>query len=62
MRVEPDFESVFDELFARAFHLARRVLGDAAAAEDVAAEALMRTYAHWDRVSRLPWRDGGYCV
>ena len=58
LRVEPDFERVFDELFARAFHLARRVLGDAAAAEDVAAEALMRTYAHWDRVSRLPWRDG----
>jgi RNA polymerase sigma-70 factor (sigma-E family) len=58
LRVEPDFEAAFDDLFPRAFRLARRVLGDAAAAEDIAAEALMRTYAHWDRVSNLPWRDG----
>lgn len=52
------FESAFDELFPRAFSLARRLLGDAAAAEDVAAEALARAYAQWPRVADLPYRDG----
>ncbi len=32
--------------------------GDRAAAEDVAAEALARTYARWSKVSALPYRDG----
>ena len=53
-----DFENAFDELFPRAFRLARGILGDAAAAEDVAAEALARAYARWARVADLPWRDG----
>jgi RNA polymerase sigma-70 factor (sigma-E family) len=52
------FEEAFDELFPRAFRLARRMLGDAAAAEDVAAEAMARAYARWPRVSGLPYRDG----
>jgi RNA polymerase sigma-70 factor (ECF subfamily) len=52
-----DFEVVFDELFPRAFRLARHIVGDAALAEDVAAEALARAYARWPKVSRLPWRD-----
>ena len=51
------FEEAFDLLFPRAFRLARRILGDAAAAEDVAAEALARAYAQWSRVSALPHRD-----
>jgi DNA-directed RNA polymerase specialized sigma24 family protein len=36
------FEEAFDQLFPRAFRMARRMLGDAAAAEDVAAEAMAR--------------------
>ncbi|MGH9190821.1 MAG: RNA polymerase sigma factor [Acidimicrobiales bacterium] len=52
------FEGAFDTLFPRAFRLARRILGDPHAAEDVAAEALARTYAHWSKVSTLPYRDG----
>jgi RNA polymerase sigma-70 factor (sigma-E family) len=52
------FEEAFDELFPRAVRLANRLLGDRAAAEDVAAEALARTYARWRRVGALPYRDG----
>jgi RNA polymerase sigma factor (sigma-70 family) len=52
------FDEAFDELFPRAFRLARRMLGDAAAAEDVAAEAMARAYARWPKVSALPYRDG----
>ena len=52
------FEEAFDELYPRAFRLARRMLGEAAAAEDVAAEALARAYARWPKVSALPYRDG----
>jgi len=59
-RTEPDdgFEEAFDELFPRAVRLAHRLLGDRAAAEDVAAEAMARAYARWPRVSGLPYRDG----
>ena len=53
-----DFTAAFDELFPRACRLARRIVGDAAVAEDVAAEALARAYARWGKVSELPWRDG----
>lgn len=52
------FEEAFDELFPRAVRLANRLLGDRAAAEDVAAEALARTYVRWRRVGALPYRDG----
>ena len=52
------FEEAFDELFPRAVRLAYRLLGDRAAAEDVAAEALARTYARWWKVRGLPYRDG----
>ena len=51
------FEEAFDVLFPRAFRLARRVVGDSAAAEDIAAEALARAYARWPRVVDLPYRD-----
>lgn len=58
--VGPDgtFEETFIRLFPRAYRLARRILGDAAAAEDVAAEALARAYAQWPKVESLPYRDG----
>jgi RNA polymerase sigma-70 factor (ECF subfamily) len=52
------FEEAFDDLFPRAFRMARRMLGDSAAAEDVAAEAMARAYARWPKVSVLPYRDG----
>ena len=53
-----DFEAVYRDLFPRAATLAYRMLGDRAVAEDVAAEALARTYAHWSRVGGLPYLDG----
>src|SRR5690349_16318879 len=52
------FEEAFDDLFPRAERLAYQILGNRAAAEDVAAECLARTYAHWRRIGRLPHRDG----
>lgn len=58
MREADDFEAAFDELFPRAFRLARRIVGDPMVAEDIAAEALARAYARWPKVSQLPWRDG----
>ena len=53
-----DFEDAFDDLFPRAERLAYRLLGDRAAAEDAAAEAMARTFLHWKKVSALPYRDG----
>ena len=59
-RAEPDdgFEEAFDDLFPRAGRLAYRLLGDRAAAEDVAAEAMARAYARWSKVTGLSYRDG----
>jgi len=53
----PRFEDEFDRLFGRAFAVARRLTGDPAAAEDIAAEALARTYARWHRVRSFEYRD-----
>ena len=58
MREDGSFEAAFDDLFPRAVRLANRMLGDRAAAEDVAAEALARAYARWSKVGGLPYRDG----
>jgi RNA polymerase sigma factor (sigma-70 family) len=52
------FEGVFPGLFLRAYRLALGILSNRQAAEDVAAEALARTYAAWPRVGDLPFRDG----
>ncbi|MCC5946946.1 MAG: sigma-70 family RNA polymerase sigma factor [Nitriliruptoraceae bacterium] len=55
----PDgFEDAFDPLFRRAFLVARRILGDPTSAEDVAAEAMARAFAHWSRIGDRPWREG----
>src|SRR5438105_10692468 len=54
---DDSFEEAFDHLFARAERVAFRLLGNAAAAEDVAAETLMRTFADWPRVRNLEYRD-----
>jgi RNA polymerase sigma-70 factor (ECF subfamily) len=51
------FEAAFDEMFRRARRLARRLLGDPTRADDVAAEALARTYAHWRRVADYEHRE-----
>lgn len=48
-----DFEMAFDILFERARCLATRMLGDRTRGEDVAAEALARTWLHWSRVRQL---------
>lgn len=56
--MDDGFDEAFDELFPRAVRLATRLLGDRAAAEDVAAEALARAYARWPKVSGLAYRDG----
>lgn len=55
---EPGFEEAFDRLFPRALRLAGRILGDAAAAEDVASESLARAYARWSDLAWEPWLDG----
>lgn len=54
---DSSFEDAFDHLLGRALAAARRILGDSPRAEDVAAEALARTYARWDTVRDLPYRE-----
>ncbi len=46
------FTAAFQTLFPRAVRLARRIVGERAAAEDVAAEAMARAYAAWDQIGR----------
>jgi RNA polymerase sigma-70 factor, ECF subfamily len=58
MRRDEQFEDTFDELFPRAVALAWKILGDRAAAEDVAAEALARTFVRWRKLRDLPYLDG----
>ena len=53
----PEFEAEFDRLFGRAFAVARRLTGDPTAAEDIAAEALIRTYVRWSRVRAFEYRE-----
>jgi RNA polymerase sigma-70 factor (ECF subfamily) len=53
----PEFEAEFDRLFGRAFAVARRLTGDPAAAEDIAAETLIRTYVSWSRVRAFEYRE-----
>ena len=51
------FDEAFDELFVVARRSAARLLGESAAAEDVAAETLGRALAAWPKVRDLPYRD-----
>jgi RNA polymerase sigma-70 factor, ECF subfamily len=44
-------------LFLPAFRVAYRLVGDIHTAEDIAAEALARSYARWNMVRTLPYRD-----
>jgi RNA polymerase sigma factor (sigma-70 family) len=50
------FDEQFPELFMASFRLAYRMLGDRAAAEDVAADALTIALVRWRRVGPLPYR------
>ncbi|MEO6629193.1 MAG: RNA polymerase sigma factor [Aquihabitans sp.] len=56
--VPEGFNEAFDPLFGRAYRVARRILGDNEAAEDVAAETMARAYAHWGKIALQPWREG----
>ncbi len=46
----PDFETVYRQSYGRLLGLARTVLADQGAAEEVVQEAFARCYASWDRV------------
>jgi RNA polymerase sigma-70 factor (sigma-E family) len=54
------FETSFRELYPRAFGLAYRMLGNRAAAEDVAAEAMAKALVRWDRLD--PDRVAGWVL
>jgi RNA polymerase sigma factor (sigma-70 family) len=52
------FEAAFPGLYHRALAVASRIVGPGDPAEDVAAEALARTFVHWRRVRELPYLEG----
>lgn len=54
---DAEFDAVFRSLFTQAYRVARRIVGDPASAEDVAAEALSRAYANWEKIAALQYRD-----
>jgi len=45
-----DFDARFRELYPRAVSLAYRMLGNRAAAEDIASESMARALVRWDRL------------
>jgi RNA polymerase sigma factor (sigma-70 family) len=51
------FEDAFDRLWPRCRALATRMLGSSEA-DDVAAEAMARMWAHWSRLGAQGWLDG----
>lgn len=56
-RDDPGFEDAFRDLFVLAHRVSRRILADPDGAEDVAAEALSRAYAHWGQIGDQPYRE-----
>jgi RNA polymerase sigma-70 factor (ECF subfamily) len=54
---EQDFRDCFRRLLPQARALARRITGDEALAEEIAAEALTRLYVRWFWLSRKPHLD-----
>lgn len=52
---EDRFREAFVELWPLARRAAARLVGDGAPADDVAAEALARTFARWKRLESLPY-------
>ncbi|MEI7886417.1 MAG: SigE family RNA polymerase sigma factor [Actinomycetes bacterium] len=51
------FRGFYEHLQPRAISVARRLLGDTALAEDIAAEAFARAYARWGKVRQHPNPD-----
>jgi RNA polymerase sigma factor (sigma-70 family) len=51
------FEEAFRALFVLSHRVARRILADPDRAEDIAAEALSRAYAHWGSIGDRPYRE-----
>ncbi len=51
---EAGFEESFYDLYALAYRVAFRILGDRGDAEDVAQEALTRTHLRWSRLAAEP--------
>lgn len=51
------FDAAFRSLFTQSYRVARRIVGDPATAEDIAAEAMSRAYAHWHKIAELSYRD-----
>jgi RNA polymerase sigma factor (sigma-70 family) len=57
VRRDESFEREFPGLYHRAMGVAARLVGPGDPAEDVAAEALARTFVHWGKVRDLPYRE-----
>lgn len=57
MADDSDFDEMFHRTLPRAQRLAQRLVGDAALAEDLAAEGLARAYARWSRLRSAPYVD-----
>ena len=51
------FEAAFVALHPRAQRLALRIVGDRAVADEIAAEALARTFADWKRLRAVDYLD-----
>jgi RNA polymerase sigma-70 factor (ECF subfamily) len=51
------FDEAFSVLFPMAYRVALRILGNAAEAEEAAAEAMARTLVRWRTVRAVPYRD-----
>jgi RNA polymerase sigma factor (sigma-70 family) len=47
-----EFRAAFPELFRRAYQAAFRLTGDRSASEELAQEALLQAYRHWDRLDQ----------
>lgn len=56
-RGDDAFRNFYEQLQARAVGTARRLVGDPALAEDLAAESFARAYARWREVERHPNPD-----
>jgi len=54
---DDEFKAAFARLYPSAGRVALRIVGNQAAAEDIAAEALARAYERWRKVRTLPYRD-----
>lgn len=52
-----DFDAFFYALLPQVLRVARRMTGDHATAEDVAAEAFARAFARWSKLKPLPHRE-----